>query len=70
MLRALIALALVALAAPLDGCVAVAAVDAVGTVAAVTVKTTVKVAGAGVGLAADGVGAVGHAVTGGGGSKR
>ena len=65
MFRALLVLALVALAAPLGGCVAVAAVDAVGTVAAVTVKTGVKVAGAGVGLAADGVGAVGRTVTGG-----
>ncbi len=66
MFRALLGLALAALVAPLGGCVAVAAVDAVGTVAAVTVKTGAKVAGAGVGLAADGVGAVGHAVTGGG----
>ncbi len=66
MFRALLALAFVALAAPLGGCVAVAAVDAVGTVAATTVKTGAKVAGAGVGLAVDGVGAVGHAVTGGG----
>ena len=65
MFRALLALALGALASSLGGCVAVAAVDAVGSVAATTVKTTAKVAGAGVGLAADGVGAVGRTVTGG-----
>ena len=48
----------------LPGCVAVAAVDAVGTVAAVGVKTTAKVAGATAGMAVDGVSAAGHAVTG------
>lgn len=62
MTRALLALAL---AAPLGGCAVVAVADAGVTAVAVTAKTGVKVAGAGVGLAADGVGAVGRTVTGG-----
>ena len=48
----------------LQGCLIVTAADAVGTVAVVGVKTGVKATGAVVGLAADGVSAAGHAVTG------
>ena len=64
MFRLPTALALAALAAPLSGCAVLPVADAGVSVAAVTVKTTAKVAGAGVGLAADGVGAAGRAVTG------
>ena len=66
MMRALIALALGAVASSLGGCAIVAVADAGVGLAATTVKTTAKVAGAGVGLAVDGVGAAGRAVTGGG----
>ena len=65
MFRALLTLALGAVAASLGGCAVVAVADAGVGLAATTVKTTAKVAGAGVGLAADGVGAAGRAVTGG-----
>lgn len=65
MIRALTVLALATGAAPLGGCAVVAVADAGVTAVAVTAKTGVKVAGAGVGLAADGVGVVGRTVTGG-----
>ena len=65
MFRALIALALAAALGSLGGCAAVVVFDAGVGIAAATVKTGVKVAGAGVGLAADGAGAVGRTVTGG-----
>ena len=56
-----------ALLAPvLGGCVVASAADAVGTVAVTGVKAGAKVTGAVVGVAADGVGAAGRAVTGGG----
>ena len=64
MIRAILAVA--AVAVHLGGCAAVAVADAGVAAVAVTAKTGVKVAGAGVGLAVDGVGAVGRTVTGGG----
>jgi hypothetical protein len=57
--------AILACAAPLQGCVVGAVAGATVSVAAIGAKVGAKVAGTAVGVTSDGVGAAGHAITGG-----